>query len=138
MRLDAPHEGGCRFRRHEISGISLTGPVSPHRYICPSGYMACSCSQESADSSSNERFVAPQYLLVTEKVIVSDGIAAKGIPMKEKRQLRIGEVIRKTGLSKSEIYRRVKERKFPQQTRISHRIAVWPEASVDAWLEAQA
>lgn len=56
--------------------------------------------------------------------------------MQENRQLRLGEVIRKTGLSKSEIYRRIKESHFPRQIRISYRISVWPEAAVDAWMEA--
>lgn len=58
--------------------------------------------------------------------------------MTEKRQLRIGDVIRKTGLSRSEIYRRVKESRFPKQIRLSYRVSVWREIDVDRWIEAQA
>jgi len=55
--------------------------------------------------------------------------------MQEKRLLRIGEVIRRTGLSKSEIYRRVQDKRFPPQIRISHRVAAWPESAVNNWVE---
>ena len=56
--------------------------------------------------------------------------------MREQRLLRLGEVIRKTGLSKSEIYRRVKDKRFPAQIRISYRIAAWSESAVDDWVRA--
>ena len=55
--------------------------------------------------------------------------------MQEKRLLRIGEVIRRTGLSKSEIYRRVQDNRFPPQIRISYRVAAWQESAVNAWVE---
>lgn len=54
----------------------------------------------------------------------------------EVRNIRLADVIRKTGLSKSEIYRRITEKRFPAQKRISHRVSVWKEADVDAWVAA--
>ena len=49
--------------------------------------------------------------------------------------IRLGEVVRVTGLSKSEIYRRIKDGRFPRQRRISHRIAVWRRDEVEVWME---
>lgn len=50
------------------------------------------------------------------------------------RNLRLPEVLEVTGLSKTEVYRRIKEKRFPAGVRISHRVAVWPEADVQTWV----
>ena len=47
--------------------------------------------------------------------------------------LRLPEVRDRTGLSKSEIYRRVAQKRFPAGRRISHRVTVWIESEVVAW-----
>lgn len=52
------------------------------------------------------------------------------------RNLRLPEVRDLTGLSKSEIYRRIKAGAFPSQRRISSRVAIWPESAVKAWVQA--
>lgn len=52
------------------------------------------------------------------------------------RNLRLPEVRHITGLSKSEIYRRIKAGVFPPQRRISSRVAIWPESDVTAWVQA--
>jgi prophage regulatory protein len=55
-------------------------------------------------------------------------------PPKDDTMLRMGEVIRITGLGKSTIKRHVAEKKFPEPTRISVRRIGWQAGKVRAWL----
>ena len=48
--------------------------------------------------------------------------------------LRIKQVSVKTGIAKSTIWLWVKENKFPQPTKISKRVTVWPEDEVLKWM----
>lgn len=54
--------------------------------------------------------------------------------MMEEKLLRLKQVIERTSLSKSEIYRRVQDGKFPKQERRSHRYAVWKGSEIEAWM----
>ena len=56
--------------------------------------------------------------------------------MGEDRFLRIKEVVEKTTLSRTTIYRRIAEGSFPAPKRLSHRVSVWSMAAVDQWMEA--
>lgn len=47
--------------------------------------------------------------------------------------LRLPEVMRRTGLSKSEIYRRIKSGRFPTSKRLGHRTAVWVAGEITNW-----
>ena len=51
-----------------------------------------------------------------------------------RKALRIPKVTDKTGLSKTHIYRLVKAGEFPKPTKISKRVSVWDEATLDNWL----
>lgn len=53
------------------------------------------------------------------------------------RFIRLPEVKDRTGRSKSEIYRLIAAKKFPASHRQSHRLAVWYEHEVVAWLSEQ-
>jgi len=44
--------------------------------------------------------------------------------------IRLPEVIRMTGLSKTEIYKRMNQDRFPKNRRLSPRIAVWRRGDV--------
>ncbi len=48
--------------------------------------------------------------------------------------LRLPDVKKRTGLSKSEIYRRMADGVFPKQHRLSARVAVWLETEVDRYM----
>ena len=50
------------------------------------------------------------------------------------RMLRLPEVVRRTALSRSQIYRLIEIGKFPRQVSLSERAAGWVEAEVDGWL----
>ena len=50
------------------------------------------------------------------------------------RILRIGAVIQKTALSRSQIYRLIALKAFPSQIRLGVRAAGWIEAEIDRWL----
>ena len=50
------------------------------------------------------------------------------------RMLRLPDVIRKTGLSRSQIYRLVDMGSFPGQVHLGERTAAWIEAEVEQWL----
>lgn len=52
------------------------------------------------------------------------------------RFLRIKEVVYLTGLSRTEIYRRVADGRFPKQHRISPMIAVWRLSEIENWMDA--
>ena len=56
------------------------------------------------------------------------------MPTLNNRFLRLPEVVRKTGLSRSELYRRVKVQKFPKSIRIGARMVAWLESDVDRWI----
>lgn len=48
--------------------------------------------------------------------------------------LRIGDVLRMTALSRSELYRRIAAGLFPKQRKLSERVAAWPASEVQAWI----
>lgn len=51
--------------------------------------------------------------------------------------LRIGDVCRRTGLSKSQIHRMVLDAAFPRPVKLSRRATGWVDHEVDAWLQAR-
>lgn len=52
--------------------------------------------------------------------------------------LRRREVSRRTGLSKSTLYRMIRSGGFPKAIPISERCVGWIEAAIDDWCEAKA
>jgi prophage regulatory protein len=50
------------------------------------------------------------------------------------RVLRIGDVIHKTALSRSRIYRLIADKAFPKPFRLGLRAAGWIEDEIDDWL----
>lgn len=51
--------------------------------------------------------------------------------------LRLPQVKACTGLSRSEIYRRVSAGDFPAPVKLGERASAWPEHEVAAWCEAR-
>jgi prophage regulatory protein len=50
------------------------------------------------------------------------------------RILRIKAVLERTGLSRSAMYRKMRDGSFPKNIAISKRAAGWRESSIDAWI----
>ncbi len=50
---------------------------------------------------------------------------------------RLPQVKARTGLSRSEIYRRIAAGRFPQPVKLGERASAWPEHEVTAWCEAR-
>lgn len=50
------------------------------------------------------------------------------------RFLRIGTVLKLTGLSRSTLYRKVQRGEFPKQIKLSERCAGWRQSAVNAWM----
>lgn len=48
--------------------------------------------------------------------------------------LRLPDVIKKTGLSRSHIYKLRSENLFPRGVHLTERVVVWRESEIDAWL----
>jgi len=48
--------------------------------------------------------------------------------------IRLKAVLKRTGLSRSTMYRKVDQGTFPRQVRISERCVGWRESAVEAWL----
>lgn len=51
------------------------------------------------------------------------------------RILRLGDIIRMTGLSKATLYRRIRAGSFPRPVRLGPRARGWREEEVRDWLE---
>ena len=51
--------------------------------------------------------------------------------------LRLPDVMKCTGLSRSTIYEMVKAGSFPKQTRLGKRAVGWKSSAVNGWIEAQ-
>ena len=57
--------------------------------------------------------------------------------MLSERFLRLPDVIRAVGVSRSTIYKLIEAGRFPASFRIAPRCAVWRETEVSAWLESR-
>ncbi len=53
------------------------------------------------------------------------------------RLLRRPEVERRTGLSRTSLYRLMREGVFPEPIRVGPRAVRWPESEIAAWLAAR-
>lgn len=53
------------------------------------------------------------------------------------RTLRLTDVREKTGLSRTHVYRLIKQDNFPKPFKLSEGVSVWNEAEIDEWLEAK-
>ncbi|HMM57268.1 MAG TPA: AlpA family transcriptional regulator [Rudaea sp.] len=53
------------------------------------------------------------------------------------RMLRLPEVIRKTALSRSQIYRLIDFGEFPKQVPLCERAVGWIEEEIDLWLQGR-
>lgn len=53
------------------------------------------------------------------------------------RMMRLPEVMRITSLSRAQIYRMMASQAFPQQRRLSHKIAVWSANEIERWVDAK-
>lgn len=51
--------------------------------------------------------------------------------------LRLPQVQQQVPLSRSEIYQRIKDGQFPKQIRLSHKVALWKQSDIDAWISEQ-
>lgn len=54
--------------------------------------------------------------------------------MADVRLLRLPDVRLRVGLGKTEIYRRVGLGTFPAPRRLSHKVSVWLESEIAAWI----
>lgn len=64
--------------------------------------------------------------------------AAAEMPPAAIRFMRLPDVLNQTGIgSKTDLYRRIRAKTFPQGVRLSHRVVVWPEPVVADWQRAQ-
>lgn len=54
-----------------------------------------------------------------------------------KRLVRIRDILSRTGLSRSEIYRRIEAGDFPKPIKLGARASAWVEHEVTAWIAAR-
>jgi len=50
--------------------------------------------------------------------------------------MRLPSVLAHTGLSKSEIYRRIKDETFPKPLKLGARAVAWPSVVIDTWIKS--
>lgn len=60
----------------------------------------------------------------------------KRIRSRSMRFLKLKEVIEKTALSRSAIYRKMSEDAFPKSVNLGDRAVAWIESEVDEWMES--
>ena len=53
------------------------------------------------------------------------------------RLMRLSEVLTRTALTRSTIYRKMREGSFPEPLKIGVRAVRWPESEIEAWLAAR-
>jgi prophage regulatory protein len=53
------------------------------------------------------------------------------------RFLRLNDVMVKTGLSRSSIYKQMSINNFPQQIKLGARIVAWHESAIDNWINSK-
>lgn len=58
-------------------------------------------------------------------------------PQARSQLVRMPTVVTQTGLSKSEIYRRIGEGTFPRPAKLGYRTAVWSADEVARWVDAR-
>ncbi len=57
--------------------------------------------------------------------------------MNKIKLIKLEAVIEMTTLSRSAIYRGIRECRFPKQVRLSHRSVAWVESDIQNWIKAQ-
>lgn len=55
----------------------------------------------------------------------------------EQRLIRLPEVQRLTGLSRSQTYALVRDGRFPSPLKLSERCSAWDESAVRAWIDSR-
>ena len=53
-----------------------------------------------------------------------------------RRLIRLKEVVARTGLSRSSIYKRIEDGTFPKQKHLGGRSVAWQESDIEAWFDA--
>jgi len=54
-----------------------------------------------------------------------------------KRFIRLNEVKKRTGLSRSSIYQFIANGKFPKQIKLGERAVAWTENEIQEWMDSQ-
>mgnify|MGYP000594812125 CR=1 FL=1 len=57
--------------------------------------------------------------------------------MTQERLLRLPEVIRTTGLSRSSIYRHMQAGEFPSAVKVSAHASAWAQSEIQDWISAR-
>lgn len=60
--------------------------------------------------------------------------ASQGCGFSPRRLIRLREVLHRTGLSRSTVYRRIELGQFPKPYPLGGRIVAWAESEVDRWI----
>ncbi len=55
-------------------------------------------------------------------------------PTPNRKALRVKDVCAKTGISRTHLFRLIQRSLFPKPIKLSERISVWDETSIDRWL----
>ena len=64
-------------------------------------------------------------------------IEKNALPTTEIRLMRLSEVIRLTGLSRSTVYLLISRGQFPKPVRITERAVAWSSSVVQLWIETK-
>lgn len=65
----------------------------------------------------------------------SDAVQPGATSVQPSRLIRLPEVMKRVGLSRSAIYKRMAEGSFPRSRSLGPKCAVWVEAEIDAWIK---
>lgn len=61
----------------------------------------------------------------------------KQTPPKHLRLIPLGEVMQRTALSRSAIYREISESRFPKSVPLTPKRVAWLESEIEDWIEAK-
>lgn len=57
--------------------------------------------------------------------------------MSQNRFIRMPDLRKKVGLSKSQIYKLIQQDEFPEPVKLGKKVSVWVDSEVDEWMSKQ-
>lgn len=67
---------------------------------------------------------------------VADSAHPGSLSIQSPRLIRLPEVMKRVGLSRSAIYKRMAESRFPRSRSLGPKCVVWLDSEIDEWIES--
>ncbi|TFW16041.1 AlpA family transcriptional regulator [Massilia arenosa] len=72
--------------------------------------------------------------MTIQQLIIRSGTDRRAAVSSDERLLRLPEVLKICGMSRSSLYQAIQEERFPRPLRLNARSAAWLKSDIDHWL----